>query len=63
MFQTFNIVESMFQMNLFVALQVARNMSTLSYMAVEISPDPEPTDLPDLVEELAPALLARRRAA
>jgi len=33
MFKTFNAADSLCQMNLFVALQVYRNLSSLSYMA------------------------------
>lgn len=34
MFKTYNVADSLWQMNLFVAMQAYRNMSTLNYMAV-----------------------------
>lgn len=34
MFKTYNVGDSLWQMNLFMAMQVHRNLSTLSYMSV-----------------------------
>jgi len=44
MFKTYNVVESAWQMNLFVALQVGRNLSNLDYLTTRLSPDEEEAD-------------------
>lgn len=63
MFKTSNVADSLWQMNLFVALQVYRNFSNLSYMAVRHSDESEFEEEPDEVEEHRPAILKRRTAA
>ena len=48
MFKTYNVAESLWQMNLFMTLQVYRNFSTLSYVTATRSDEEE-----DDEEELA----------
>jgi hypothetical protein len=44
MFKTYNVVESVWQMNLFATLQVCRNLSNLDYLTAAISSDEEEAD-------------------
>lgn len=63
MFKASNVADSLWQMNLFVALQVYRNISNMSYMAVTHSDEAEPEESSEQVEEHRPASLKRRTAA
>ena len=63
MFKASNVADSLWQMNLFVALQVYRHISNLSYMAVTHSPESEPEDWADEAEEPLPAPRECRTAA
>jgi hypothetical protein len=63
MFKASNVADSLWQMNLFMALQVCRNLSNLSYMAVSHSPESESDDRAEEADEPRPAILDRRPAA
>jgi hypothetical protein len=63
MFKASNVADSLWQMNLFMTLQVYRNLSNLSYMAVTHSPESEPEDWQDEAEEPRIAALDRQSAA
>lgn len=47
MFKTYNVAESLWQMNLFMTLQVYRNLSTLSYAASTEEDEPEREEVTD----------------
>ena len=48
MFKTYNVGDSLWQMNLFMAMQVHRNLSTLSYMSVPTVEDETEEELSQL---------------
>ena len=58
MFKTYNVADSLWQMNLFMAMQVQRNLSTLSYYAAPPSIEDESHE--DKVEEIAGSRSASR---
>lgn len=51
MFKTYNVADSFGQMNLFMALQVYRNLSTLTYLNAAQSDEAEPEERQDRVNK------------
>jgi hypothetical protein len=60
MFKSYNVADSLWQMNFFMALQVSR-LSTLSYLAEKSSEAEEEPEIAE--EEVSPAPLRQRNAA
>jgi hypothetical protein len=63
MFRTYNVFDSVWQMNLFVALQVSRNLSGLNYLTSARTGESEPEAEEAPNREAIPARPAEMRAA